>query len=173
MGWLMMSECRNSTDVRKHLIRSVREQANAELVGHKTTKYGKNFWMAIRYTRPDGSDFTSILLCKIDRDHNDWWGYKDISEEMGPVEDDCPLSLLDLCSEPLNEWSAQWRERVRALAATRSHTYNVGDRCTVYGKEYEVLGKMPGRGRKAYRIRRVSDGRVFKSTPAKMRPVEA
>jgi hypothetical protein len=39
---------------------------------------------------------------------------KPISEDMGPAEDRCPARILDLLSEPSNEWAAQWRERCRA-----------------------------------------------------------
>ena len=42
---------------------------------------------------------------------------KDITEHMGPHETDVPASWLDECTEPTNEFSAEWRGRVRAAAA--------------------------------------------------------
>jgi len=50
-----------------------------------------------------------------------WWqsdyfnfGYKDMSEDMGPGIANCPKRILDLLSEPPpNEWAQEWRERCR------------------------------------------------------------
>lgn len=40
------------------------------------------------------------------------FGYKDISEDMGPYECKCPERILKLLSpEPFNQWSREWREK--------------------------------------------------------------
>ena len=48
---------------------------------------------------------------------HDGWGYKDVGEDMGPCEVDCPISYLDLLTEPENDYSREWRVKVRAAAA--------------------------------------------------------
>ncbi|MDH3291538.1 MAG: hypothetical protein OEO20_11405 [Gemmatimonadota bacterium] len=43
------------------------------------------------------------------------WGYKPVSEDMGPLEIDCPLDLLELADPAgFGPYSEKWRERVRA-----------------------------------------------------------
>ena len=50
------------------------------------------------------------------------WGYKDVSEDMGPCEINCPLSYLDMA--PLDAdsrgYQVEWRERVKAYWAKRA-----------------------------------------------------
>lgn len=75
------------------------------------------------------------------------WGYKDISEEMGPVEVSCPLKYLELAPESCGDYSNDWRERVRKhhaeQAAKREFAKQLkdGDMFTVYGKEFKYLEK--------------------------------
>jgi hypothetical protein len=45
---------------------------------------------------------------------------KRISEDMGPYDDRCPLRILDLLSEPINERARDWRARCRAHARSGS-----------------------------------------------------
>ena len=42
--------------------------------------------------------------------------YKDMSEDMGPCECDCPVSILKLLSPTDSEWALKWRERCRKRA---------------------------------------------------------
>jgi hypothetical protein len=42
---------------------------------------------------------------------------KPISEDMGPAEDRCPAQILDLLTEPSNDYAHEWRERCRARIA--------------------------------------------------------
>jgi hypothetical protein len=36
---------------------------------------------------------------------------------MGPAEDRCPACILDLLTEPSNDWAREWRGRCRARLA--------------------------------------------------------
>lgn len=36
---------------------------------------------------------------------------KRISENMGPDDDHCPPRILDLLTEPINDWAREWRAR--------------------------------------------------------------
>ncbi|HEY4894760.1 MAG TPA: hypothetical protein VII01_01605 [Solirubrobacteraceae bacterium] len=42
---------------------------------------------------------------------------KPIGEDMGPAEDRCPARILDLLTEPSNDYARQWRARCRAQLA--------------------------------------------------------
>ncbi len=48
------------------------------------------------------------------------FGYKDMSEDMGPVEAACPVRILDLLTPTDNENAQQWRARCRNTAARRA-----------------------------------------------------
>lgn len=47
------------------------------------------------------------------------FSYKDMSEDMGPGQADCPESILKLLSPTDNEWANEWRERCRQNAARK------------------------------------------------------
>jgi hypothetical protein len=57
------------------------------------------------------------------------WGYKDMDESQGPVEVDCPLSLLAMVPCPTGGYAAGWREKVRAYheAEKRRKSLKDGD----------------------------------------------
>lgn len=47
------------------------------------------------------------------------FSYKDMSESMGPCEDNCPASILDLLSPTDDEYALEWRKRCRANIESR------------------------------------------------------
>jgi hypothetical protein len=55
------------------------------------------------------------------------FGYKDMEESMGPYEDDCPGSILDLLSPTDNEHARGWRQRCRTRLARRARRVEHGD----------------------------------------------
>ena len=56
------------------------------------------------------------LLAKSDG----WWGYKPVSEDMGPCDTACPIKYLDEADEPSNDYAREWRAKVRRRAAERA-----------------------------------------------------
>lgn len=57
------------------------------------------------------------------------WGYKAMSESVGPVYETCPLAYLDYA--PVANQS--WRDRVVAYHARTKKTLNIGDRVALVG----------------------------------------
>ena len=55
------------------------------------------------------------------------FGYKDLTEHMGPYEADCPARILDLLTETDNQHALDWRRRCRANLERRSRRLNDGD----------------------------------------------
>ena len=45
-----------------------------------------------------------------------WYGYKDMSEDMGPYYYDCPVAILDLLTPTDNEDANEWRDKCREYA---------------------------------------------------------
>jgi hypothetical protein len=83
-----------------------------------TVRYGTVIYAAVR-SRDEREVFALVLLAE----RRDGILYtKPISEDMGPAEDRCPARILDLLTEPSNDWARKWRERCRArLAKPRPH----------------------------------------------------
>jgi hypothetical protein len=58
----------------------------------------------------------ALVVLKHGSGHN--FVYKDLSEEMGPAEDECPANILSLLSPTDSQWANEWRERCyKRLAA--------------------------------------------------------
>lgn len=126
MGWYSQSNWKSTKDVRNALI-------THNIKAHKATNFGRNLWTVQEY---DGKNI--IVLYMISRDGQDYM-YKPISEDMGPCETDCPLELIAMCP-PAGGYSSKWREEV--LKAASKPAPKVGQKVTVYGKSYTIVGKV-------------------------------
>lgn len=92
------------------------------------------------------------------------FGYKDMSETMGPYHYDCPASILDLLGPPGNDYAANWREACRArLALTSRRKPRLGDTLVLA----EPLTFTDGQSERSFRVvqsgrktilRRMNDG---------------
>ena len=91
----------------------------------------------------------------------DGWGYKDLSEDYGPGQVNCPLSYLDQASEAVG-YAIEWRQNVRRFHAQRAErpTLTAGLR-VIYGEAEFKLLKSAG-PRRGWNVERVSDGRQFR-----------
>ena len=78
---------------------------------------GNHVWQLVRI---EAANRTFITLDLIAKERNGGWGYKGMSEDMGPYYYDCPLALLDKASEPINESAKEWRIKVREFHAKKA-----------------------------------------------------
>lgn len=61
-----------------------------------------------------------VLMANVRGDsYTNFW-YKELSDSMGPGEDDCPTKILDLLTPTDSEWANEWRDRCRANADKRA-----------------------------------------------------
>jgi hypothetical protein len=81
-----------------------------------TVRYGTVIYAAVR-SRNGQQVFALVLLAE--RAGGVLYT-KPISEDMGPAEDRCPARILDLLTEPSNDYAREWRERCRARIARPS-----------------------------------------------------
>lgn len=132
----------------------------------KSRVVGNHVWQAIRH-EPTGEVFIHLDLITKQRDGG--WGYKGMSEHMGPYFYDCPLSLLKLCTEPSNENAKAWREKVRAYHAVKKALPKpVPGRVVKYGgHKYELLEKAAPR--KGWRVKEVDTGATYRMSAAQLR----
>ena len=160
MGWTSCYRWNTPTDIKRELLAEYAASEHVEVLDHKSTCYGKHWWVALRNKGTDKSFVVLFKMAKFD----DCWGYKDIDEAMGPNETDCPISLLDLTTEPTEGYAVDWRKTVREFAKLRTRKFDVGDQVTCHGRPYKITSK---RGR-SY----ILDYR-WKASAAKLRPVSA
>ena len=55
------------------------------------------------------------------------FGYKSMTEDMGPCEAECPIGILDLLTETTSEYALDWRARCRAFAMRHSNLPKLHD----------------------------------------------
>ena len=119
MGWIY-------TEKDAHI--SVKEFFEIEFAGQHTRVLDcavvdlRTAYIALESTAGGpGEPTVSAVVCHLDYAPDDRFnfGYKDVGEEMGPVEDECPERILDLLSSTSYEYAIQWRERCRAKVERR------------------------------------------------------
>jgi hypothetical protein len=114
MGWLYGWQT-DKKEFRKEMVKSAEwDGPNSTSVVKLDRLVGNNLWLAVESTtKATGESATWVLLCKMQQDQGRW-GYKDIAEDMGPVEVNCPISILDACDPPKGDYAPSWRKRVIA-----------------------------------------------------------
>ena len=113
--------------------------ASFDILKEASTQYGRHWWLVLKLkdsviaereaqgkTVDEVTKRPFIMLCLIERGGATKYVVKYIDETMGPVEHDCPESLLALAPEvPADpgtnsfEWSTKWRATVREVHAAR------------------------------------------------------
>lgn len=129
-------------------------------------------WTVFESAFPDGRPSERFIVAFLMKcwDRGGDWGFKDVTESMGPYEVNCPLGYLDMVPEAPNEWGRQWRERVRAYHARQSRRLEVGrtyallnckgiTRATIVGLR-PLVGDADDGGR--YRLRKALVGHEIK-----------
>jgi hypothetical protein len=125
--------------VKEHILNS--QGKDYKVIDHKSTNCGRNLWMAIQEEVTGESFICLYLLSSYDNN----WGYKGISEDMGPCECDCPLSLLNKTKGLNNPYSLEWRQKVRKFHAHKKEIatgIEIGEIVSVYGAHFKIVGKV-------------------------------
>lgn len=81
----------------------------------KSSCVGSTVYSAI-LDKETGKCFAYVILTRI---KDGWFYYKDIHEDMGPAERECPVSILNLLSPTDAEWAKEWRDACRINAAKK------------------------------------------------------
>ncbi len=121
----------------------------------KSAVVGSTYYAAARSQR--GNVYGLVVLTQTSRKMEDgcnFW-YKDMSEDMGPCECDCPLSILKLLSPTDSEYALDWRrcrekaERKRSPTALPNLPIGTRIRFTYNGEVKELVKHPP-----AYQFKR-------------------
>ena len=151
MGWTY-SPCWPNRAALLHYLRSPeRIGSHAKLL--RSSALGNHHWFV--YELQDGQRVIGLDLMASGR--SDGWGYKSLSEDMGPVACDCPLALLELAGKARGH-AHEWRERVREYHRRRAARPKaaVGLVVTYGGRRYRLLE--PAGPRRGWRVRCLDDG---------------
>lgn len=129
-----------------------------ELIKHRVV--GNNVWQLMLH-KPTGRKFITLDL--IAKERGGGWGYKGLSEDMGPVEVNCPLNFINEAT-PVTEadgYAFAWREKVRAYHARRKTAKPVAGMVVSYGGlDYKLVE--PVAPRKGWQVVRTRDGAQFR-----------
>lgn len=93
------------------------ENENATWKVLKSSMVGSVYYAAVEYTPKVEADrskhcvFGLVCLTSVDMKDYHNFSYKDMSEDMGPAESNCPVSILKLLSPTNSEFATEWRKR--------------------------------------------------------------
>lgn len=122
MGWLVSYEkLRRDETVDSRMRDNMRWDRHDAASGERheivaSATVGSTWYAAVKHTRTDGTFQTFALVCltsKGSKKAGDGFGYKDMTEDMGPVECACPARILDLLTPTASEYANDWRQRCR------------------------------------------------------------
>ncbi len=117
----------------------------------KSQMVGSVYYAAVRCIET-GEIFAAVFLTS-GKDRNDPYfnfGYKDMTEDMGPAERKCPKAILDMLTPTDSQWANEWREDCyKNLEAKKAGFWlkdlPIGSRiiATIDGKKYELVKHAP------------------------------
>jgi hypothetical protein len=116
MGWLISHDMSKAQQVAELVKGWSNDQKGCRFLAHSVRgnvlyAVGQNF----DRTTPERFEDRWIMVCLLRKDRGYGWGYKDMSESMGPNVADCPLKFLAMA--PVAD--EKWRERVRGHHESR------------------------------------------------------
>jgi hypothetical protein len=164
MGWSYGWNSRQ--ELVDHILRNTKINGY-EIIQHFSTCFGKHLWVAVKL---NAESFIVLYLLKKDKVD---WGYKGISEEMGPIYLDCPAELLDKTVGIIGSaYSDEWRNKIGQLKCKKKVKYKEGDFVEVFGMLVKIIGKI----KRSYKIQVISPherkdvkvGDVYKVTAKNM-----
>lgn len=114
MGWDFCRDWRTESDVVESLVRGYTSSGGKVLAQGMAKENGqRTAWFAVETSR--GTTLAVVAL--IERDGRNGYGFKEMSEDMGPYFWKVPASVWEAIkdSPPLGESSAKWRAKVQPV----------------------------------------------------------
>jgi hypothetical protein len=92
----------------------------------------RTYYCATEVVTLEGERYVFAGVCLLGYALEDMkFGYKDMEESMGPCEDHCPESILDLLTPTDREHAIDWRARCRANIALRKAKPKLTKGCVI------------------------------------------
>ena len=125
MGWLYMQSLGRHSGPRAYLddqFSYENESVRSTVLRSALVKM-RTYYAAVEQIRPEKPREVFAVVCLVrynPRDAEGYiFGYKDMTEHMGPCEAECPAAILDLLTPTDAEYAITWRERCRAAISVR------------------------------------------------------
>jgi hypothetical protein len=119
MGWYFESEKRTKREFANSIINGLEYRfLDSKVIAHRLD--GKELWLVEQYTSPKTGNIESIIVLFLLDSQNGSWGYKCITENMGPYYYKCPVKFLDLAPVANPEWRAKVLAAAERRAATKA-----------------------------------------------------
>ena len=135
MGWSFTSHPAARGEVTREFLDNWKSDTTPYYIKEHAWYGRSQLWGVLRRKDTDAPVCIVEWMVSFRRDS---WGYKDLSEEMGPVDVGCPLRFLELVplasGEDPHGWRAAWRERVRTEHAKLRRQWRVGDGVRLVGR---------------------------------------
>ena len=124
MGWLFMRDLAGHSTPRAYLDNQFTyARDDHRLTVLASSMVGSTYYAAAERIETAGGRqvFAIVCLTKTSTGARDGctFGYKDMTEHMGPNESECPASILDELTETDSEYAQTWRDRCRANLVQR------------------------------------------------------
>jgi len=121
MGWTFYNAThytKNGSVDRKSECDAIIKYNNAKISQRvlKSAMVGSIYYAAVEIINKETQHrcvIAAVILTSSDKAHGYNFGYKDLTETMGPSERKCPASILNLLTETDNEYAKKWREDCR------------------------------------------------------------
>ena len=124
MGWLFMRDLGDHSTPRAYLDNQftyTREDHRLTVLA--SSMVGSTYYAAAERIESSGDRqvFAVVCLTKTSTGARDGctFGYKDMTEHMGPCESDCPAAILKELTDTDSEYAQAWRARCRANLVQR------------------------------------------------------
>ena len=124
MGWLFMRDLGGHSTPRAYLDNQFTyTRDDHRLTVLASSMVGSTYYAAAERIESSGDRqvFAVVCLTNTSTGARDGctFGYKDLTEHMGPCESECPASILNELTDTNSEYAAAWRERCRANLVRR------------------------------------------------------
>lgn len=146
MGWLFYAKPRDvKAELNSQLTWGARTVLDSAIVA------AREYYAAVEHVRPDGTRevWCAVFLLRFTPQARDGctFGYKDMTEHMGPVVARCPERILSLLTETDNQHAVRWRERCREYHAARAEKPKLqpGMRLRVMNENVPTIAGVPVR----------------------------
>ena len=151
MGWLFSCDRRHGKQQLVEELRSEHRFGTRQRLIHSSV-VGNNHWYVAEIVET-GERYIGLDLMKSGYpDHG--WGYKDLTASMGPVEVNCPLTLLKLAPDGGGRYETEWRERVlkhhalKRAERARGTCLTAGSVIKYAGRQFRLMEPITLRGRR-------------------------
>lgn len=123
MGWTTMAMPEEGARAFLDSLHSWRNDQQSYQVIDSALVGGREYYAAVERIEAANGDrmvFAGIALVHISRRQGEEFGYKSMSEDMGPTANACPLRILNKLTATNHQTSLLWRASCRVAAAHRS-----------------------------------------------------